>query len=288
MRFGLIWYQVWTSKSLQCPVETLQFNFDNIFSKVKKSQAGYVTAHVSFCNTDYDGLDKWLNDDIDYNFFEYENYDQIFWARYFYNDVDVRFAQKWNSDRVGVDQLRLWLFNISKSHPSQPLFIWTLSISSHLWYTSLDAPSQDETSWPQSTVERYKRVLKYSDKYLIKKLFDNLGDLNLLNNTVVIIHGDHAAYGSSLSPPCSDCLPINFENDQVFYTGAVLAFFGSIEQRKRLGIPPAGTVDYRSASSLDLIATISDLAGCRYQNSAAMGRSLCGTGFLMMNERLCR
>ncbi|KAL0231671.1 hypothetical protein GEMRC1_011075 [Eukaryota sp. GEM-RC1] len=131
---------------------------------------------------------------------------------------------------------------------------------------------------PSGALNRYIRAIKYADEHLIKNLVEILKQRERVNNTVLIVMGDHAAYKSGLSSKCHSCPQQPFDGDQTFYTAAALVFFGSEKDRKKLGIPPPGTIDLRPTSTLDLTDTIIQLSGARTATHT-LGRSLLKKNF---------
>ncbi|KAL0225033.1 hypothetical protein RCL1_002945 [Eukaryota sp. TZLM3-RCL] len=262
-------------------LQTVDFAFDSIFAVIKRSFRNYYIGFVGSSNPPYDRQNAVL--DLNHNFiddkrgyFKYENHGT--YKEDFYQGVDKNRFPRWNNDRILIDQVINRLTLVDSLKLDRPLFYYLLSISTHLDLSTFDSPSPSETEFPVSWVDRYVRALKYSDEHLIKRFIDFLKTRDRFNNTVVVVVGDHGCFNKNLGPQCVDCPPKPFDNDQVFYTTATLLYFGSDEQRKKLRIPPPGTVDYRAVSNLDIAATITDLAGSRHTPTSALGRSLLDPG----------
>ncbi|KAL0231256.1 hypothetical protein GEMRC1_010661 [Eukaryota sp. GEM-RC1] len=185
-----------------------------------------------------------------------------------------RFTQIWNNDRILIEQFKTQLTSIDDlSNGKIPVFNWLMSISSHAPFTTFDLPENVGSEIPSGALNRYIRAIKYADEHLIKNLVEFLKTRERINNTVLIVMGDHAAYKSGLSSKCPTCPRQPFNGDQTFYTTAALVFFGSEKDRKKLGIPPPGTIDLRPTSTLDLTDTIIQLSGARTATHT-LGRSL--------------
>ncbi|KAL0225489.1 hypothetical protein RCL1_003401 [Eukaryota sp. TZLM3-RCL] len=255
-------------------VEAANIPMDSIFSLIKRASPLYSLGYISATDPFYDKqtlLKDKTPEPFDDWYFHYENegsYDEDY-----YRKTDrMRFAL-WNNDRILAQQLEQRL-HLSFSQDS-PLFYLIVSISSHFEFTTLDTPFRNDTDvLPSDNKVNYIDSLKYADQYLMGNIIDTIRSRKRANNTVVIVVGDHASYSRNLGNDCSECPPSPFEGDQVFHTSATLLYFGSDEQRQALGIPPAGTRDHRPITTVDVIATIADLAGARYEVSHSVGRSL--------------
>ncbi|KAL0206247.1 hypothetical protein P9112_001554 [Eukaryota sp. TZLM1-RC] len=253
-------------------IDTLGVETDSIFDVIKRSKANYATLYTSSANPNFDGKDSWLDrSDIDDVYFKYANTEK---AADYPSPLGQKFAKIWNNDRILVDHVKERTDKISKTYPNRPIFNWVTSISTHNPFTTFDDPEIVGSPWPETKAKRLFRATQYSDKYLVEKMLEYINSRNN-SNTVVIIMGDHAAYKvPKLTPNCPDCPQSPFDNDLVFYTSAVLAYLGDDDQRRKLGIPKAGTRDYRAVSALDMVATIADLTGSGDEVSYSMGRSL--------------
>ncbi|KAL0235698.1 hypothetical protein GEMRC1_002280 [Eukaryota sp. GEM-RC1] len=253
-------------------VDTLGTNVDSLYSLINRSPANYSTLYTSAANPNFDGKDKWLDkNEIDDVFFRYDNIPE---AQNYDLPIAKRFASIWNNDRILVDQVRERTDFIANISNNAPLFNWITSISTHNPFSTFDDPEVVGSPWPDVVRDRYLRAINYSDKYLVDEMLKYLKSRDK-PNTVVIFMGDHAAYKlADLVPKCPKCPQAPFDNDQVFYTTAVLGYLGDEEMRKKLKIPKAGTKDYRAASALDIMATIAELTGAGDDVTYSMGRSL--------------
>ncbi|KAL0231033.1 hypothetical protein GEMRC1_010438 [Eukaryota sp. GEM-RC1] len=208
-------------------IDTLHTNVDSIYNLINRSPANYSTLYTSAANPNFDGKDKWLDkNQIDDVFFRYDNIPE---SQNYDTPLGPKFAQIWNNDRILVDQVRERTDLISNN---SPIFNWITSISTHNPYSTFDDPEIVGSPFPLTKFERYLRALNYSDKYLVDKMLNYFKSRNK-PNTVVIFMGDHAAYKvPKLVPKCLKCPRPPFENDQIFYTTAVLGYLGDDDMRK--------------------------------------------------------
>ncbi|KAL0230919.1 hypothetical protein GEMRC1_010324 [Eukaryota sp. GEM-RC1] len=135
-------------------------------------------------------------------YFKYKNSKNSFTKEY---PSANRFAKVWNNDRILVDQLIDRISQMDEQRKDNPLFCWAMSISSHNPYTSFDSTDNVGSEIPDDIIERYKRVLKYSDYHLVKRFVEFLKTRENSKNTIIVFVGDHAAYAGQLSPKCDDC-----------------------------------------------------------------------------------
>ncbi|KAL0231795.1 hypothetical protein GEMRC1_011199 [Eukaryota sp. GEM-RC1] len=253
-------------------IDTLGKEFDSIYHVIKRSPAKYTTAFITASSPKYSRLIDWLRKaDVDNVKWKYRNHDSAGTQEI---AMGNRFTKIWNNDRILIEQFKTQLNSIDKvSKGTTPVFNWLMSISTHAPFTTFDLPENVGSEIPKGALNRYIRATKYADEHLIKNLVEFLKTRSRSNNTVLIVMGDHAAYKSGLHSECSHCPDQPFDGDQTFYTTAALVFFGSEKDRKKLGIPPPGTIDLRPTSTLDLADTIIQLSGARTATHT-LGRSL--------------
>ncbi|KAL0241400.1 hypothetical protein GEMRC1_006635 [Eukaryota sp. GEM-RC1] len=271
-----LWTTVFMGPSLHKAnfLQTDYVNMDSLYSLMKRTISDYVVSFVSTANPPYDRQNMILDQNLEYLdeiYFKYENgenYDDDY-----YGGVDKNRFARWNNDRILIEQAQSRLKHLNQKFKNRPIFQQLISMSTHIDFSTLDKPLPGEEPFPTEKRDRYIRALQYSDKHLIGNLVDHLKSRERGNNTVVIVIGDHGAFGQQLGYDC-DCPRQPFDGDQVFYTTATLLFFGSPEQRAKLGIPKPGTVDYTPCTNLDIVATIVDLAGGSYETTSSLGRSL--------------
>ncbi|KAL0231444.1 hypothetical protein GEMRC1_010848 [Eukaryota sp. GEM-RC1] len=252
---------------------TKDIKFNSFPYLIKKSPANYARIYYSATRPNFDGKHRWLDqeDVVDEWFFKYEN------SKLYSGNG---YTSTFNNDRILVKQLKERITKHDQEEPNRPLFMFSLSVSTHHPWTTFDSIQNGgnrNANAKHLFTESYKGCLKYADKHLFGDYINFLKNRKRANNTVVVIVGDHSNYGQNVVPvpKCIDCLPSPIDvNDQMFYTSAFIGFLGGDEQRKNLKIPKAGTKDYRPISNLDMVSTIVDLTGAGKEVTHGFGRSL--------------
>ncbi|KAL0206241.1 hypothetical protein P9112_001548 [Eukaryota sp. TZLM1-RC] len=276
------WWSIF-NQILPIPTEssiktTLNTKFQSFPNLISKSNANYTRIYMSGASPAFDGKHRWLEqkENSDQNFYKYEN--SPVWS-------GSGYTKKFNNDRILVDQMKKTVDQYDEESVNKPLFLWSLSISTHLPFSTFDDPKKVGSQRPKDWVEAYKRSLRYSDEYFIGRFIDYLKTRNRANNTIVVIQPDHAAYtlilkmkkfgGSKSLFTCLNCPedPIS-THDELYHTTSIILFLGGEEQRKKLKIPPPGTRDSRVASVFDVISTIVEFSGAGDEPTHSLGRSL--------------
>ncbi|KAL0206369.1 hypothetical protein P9112_001676 [Eukaryota sp. TZLM1-RC] len=258
---------------------TLNVNFQSFPNLVSKSKANYTRIYMSGASPAFDGKHNWLErkENNDENQYKYEN--SPIWS-------GAGYTRKFNNDRILVDQMKKRVDQYDKESPNKPLFLWSLSISTHFPFSTFDDPEKVGSQHPKDLVEAYKWTLRYSDEHFIGRFIEYLKTRKRANNTIVVIQPDHAVFNliskmkrfavstDSLFK-CLNCPedPIA-THDEFYYTTSIILFLGGEEQRKKLKIPPPGTRDSRVASVFDVISTIVEFSGAGDEPTHSLGRSL--------------
>ncbi|MBI5330548.1 MAG: sulfatase-like hydrolase/transferase [Betaproteobacteria bacterium] len=228
-----ITHSAWPHLRKRIVAEFTQTPLDGIARRL--GSLGYRTLHVE-ASPGFDKQENWVR-----------AFDVSLWL----DQPDERSADVRLADQT-LDWLRRW----DAEPKPPPLFTLYLTKDPHLPYRYPDADGKTLTFGPVLE-ENYLKSLHYVDAQL-GRLFAYLEQRPRARNTVIVITGDHANF---LDQQQTRAFPVN----DTVWSGAVIA------GPERLIGPPR--VEHSVASQVDLLPTLSALAGDR-RPSAALGRDL--------------
>ncbi|KAJ0392069.1 hypothetical protein P43SY_011396 [Pythium insidiosum] len=147
-----------------------------------------------------------------------------------------------------------------------PLFMDIYTISSHdPWHVPGNyEPSSNFSVFLTEHNKRYVNALNYADQQL-EKLFANLRSRGLLNNTIVLIEGDH---GHGFMEHNNPSVTTSKIYDEMLHIPLMLVADDLLDESSR------GVVVDETTSALDLLSTFADMLGIENFMQHGMGQSL--------------
>ena len=173
-------------------------------------------------------------------------------------------VHSWGGDEEGVnDEIFEWLDGSGRPGVERPFFLQLLTVSTHHPYATAHSYKHsfdDDTAW-----NRYRNSVSYTD-FALRKLVEGLLSRGLLDDTVIVLTGDHGeAFGQ-------------------YHAGNVLHGNGLYEENIRNfmvvldpGFKAGPLLSHRPASSGDLQPTLAALAQAR--GNTALGQNLFAASF---------
>jgi phosphoglycerol transferase MdoB-like AlkP superfamily enzyme len=146
---------------------------------------------------------RWLSlsgmlNDRGYTSLAFHGYEASFWNRQaVYNNLG--FYEFVSKEEFDIDEILGWSISdesffrqsIDKSLQHQPFYSLLITLSSHHPYDAFSKFPMDVTPFENKQVGNYLKSINYADQ-AIEGLFQRLMDEGILENTIVVIFGDHS------------------------------------------------------------------------------------------------
>ncbi|MCK9443677.1 MAG: LTA synthase family protein [Tissierellaceae bacterium] len=200
----------------------------------------------------------------------FHGYEPSFWNReaiyrnykydkfYSWNDFELKEIRGW-----AISDESFFKQSLDISLENEKFFSFLITLSSHHPYGGFDDIDLNTGKLEGTQVGNYLKSMRYVDM-AIESLFKKLKDLGELNNTMVIIYGDHNGLYEDQRALVEDLLDLDGSNVDWKKTQKVPLWIFS-GQNKGENIKKVG-------GQIDIMPTIMDLLGL--ENSFSFGKSL--------------
>ncbi|KAJ0392068.1 hypothetical protein P43SY_011395 [Pythium insidiosum] len=262
--FGIL--PSWTFDTVLSHYRDHKYNLRSIM-QILKDKLGYESVFWSATDLGWEGWDKFLRDHGFDALFDFENF-LAFLPPETRESLRKDERISWGfHDRVSFSALVQYLHERHQSASShKPLFVDVYTISSHdPWHVPGNyEPSSNFSVFLTEHNKRYVNALNYADQQL-EKLFANLRSRGLLNNTIVLIEGDH---GHGFMEHNNPSVTTSKIYDEMSHIPLLLLADDLLDESSK------GVVVDETTSALDLLSTFADMLGIENFMQHGMGQSL--------------
>lgn len=184
------------------------------------------------------------------------------------------------SDRNLVSQAKDFLFTRNEAGEIEPFVSYFLTFSGHMpynftpaehWFTGNDIAIKNQdvvAELPYSDKAKAYLAAQVELEYALEDLMEALEQENLLENTLIVVTGDHYPYAlgiNTLSEIAGH--PLDSEFDK--YKGSFILWSGSMEETVEIDTP---------CCTLDIMPTLYNLLGVDYDSRLLMGTDIFSDG----------